>query len=140
MRNQLLPSATYCVSYYPGHLLTSHSTLSDMAMCTSSVSRDVLQLKYGTTCKIFTQQLTLHETSSSTALLKSVSPPPLHHHHHHHHHHPPSLQLVRALTLLLEAQSLTTWETSHCQKVFQTILHFTIYPKPKVTSGPAELC
>ena len=40
-----------------------------------SVPREVLQLKYGTVCKTFMDQLSRHQTSNSTALLKSVSSP-----------------------------------------------------------------
>jgi ribosomal RNA-processing protein 12 len=76
-----------------------------------SLPSEVLQVKYSTSCKILTKQLTRHETSSSTALLKS---------------------LVRALGLLLEAQPPSVWSDSHCQKVFQNILNFTVHPKPKL--------
>ena len=47
----------------------------------------------------------------------------------------PSLQLVRILTLLLEAQATSVWTDSYTQKIFQMILNFTIHPKPKVSSG-----
>jgi ribosomal RNA-processing protein 12 len=43
-----------------------------------------------------------------------------------------SPQLVRALGLLLEAQPPSVWSDSHCQKVFQNILNFTVHPKPKL--------
>jgi ribosomal RNA-processing protein 12 len=76
-----------------------------------SLPREVLQVKYSTSCRILTDQLALHEANSSTALLKS---------------------LVRALALLLQAQPRAVWTDSHCQKVFQTILNFTVHPKPKL--------
>jgi ribosomal RNA-processing protein 12 len=76
-----------------------------------SVPREVLQLKYGTSCKILTDQLGRHGTTASTALLKS---------------------LMCDLALLLEAQPLAVWSDSHCQRVFQIILSFTVHPKPKL--------
>ena len=107
----------------------------------SSLPNEVLQVKYSTSCKILTDQLAQHQTTSSTALLKSVCQPT-------------SIlnisysflfllllfsQLVRALALLLEAQPPAVWSDSHCQKVFQYILNFTVHPKPKVrdSCGPS---
>lgn len=90
-------------------------------------------------CKTFMDQLSHHQTSNSTALLKSVSSPtspqisllptlqpttfPL----------PLPFQLVRILALLLEAQATSVWTDSYSQKVYQMILNFTIHPKPKVS-------
>ena len=51
----------------------------------------------------------------------------------------PSLQLVCDLALLLEAQPLTVWNDSHCLRVFQIILSFTVHPKPKVGGVPSSL-
>lgn len=106
-----------------------------MSLC--SVPREVLQLKYNTACRILTDQLTHHEKTNSTALLKSVGSSPSCPH--------PfllsfSLQLVLALSLLLEAQPVSTWSDSHCQKVFQTILNFTIHPKPRVWMSVFTTC
>ena len=57
-------------------LLPATTSLQDMHI-SNSVPREVLQLKYGTSCKILTDQLARHGTTSSTALLKSVGLFPL---------------------------------------------------------------
>ena len=119
---------------------TLHPLLLSLSLSLSpgSLPCEVLQVKYSTTCKILTDQLARHEASSSTALLKSVSlslSPSLSLTT------PPSsslVQLVKALAMLLGAQPAAVWCGSHCQKVFQSLLNFTIHPKPKVGSERRE--
>lgn len=131
MRSQLLPLVTSWDCSFPGQSNHLFNTLTFQWMSLYSVPPEVLQVKYSTACRILTDQLACHETTSSTALLKSVGPS-----------HSPymfpimlpllSLQLLQALTLLLGAQPVGIWSDSHCQRVFQTVLNFTVHPKPRV--------
>lgn len=42
-------------------------------------------------------------------------------------------QLVTSLTSLLSAQEGSIWSDGYTQKVFQTLLNYTVHPKPRVT-------
>ena len=101
------------------------------------VPSEVLQSRYSQVCKIIADKLSVYETSDSTALLKGVRPylcvcvpcelcrefvSCVH------------AQLVTSLTSLLSAQEGSIWSDGYTQKVFQTLLNYTVHPKPRVTN------
>ena len=100
---------------------------------------EVLQSRYSQVCKIIADKLSTYETSDSTALLKGVRPYQC----------VPAFlceiccdvlyacmaQLVTSLTSLLSAQEGSIWSDGYTQKVFQTLLNYTVHPKPRVCNN-----
>ena len=44
-------------------------------------------------------------------------------------------QLITCVTLLLAAQPSSVWSDGYVQTMLQTVINFTVHPKPKVIWG-----
>jgi len=82
-----------------------------LSIIVSKVPAEILQSRYGSVCKIIVEILSAHESSDSTALLKS---------------------LVSCLVVVLGAQNTSVWSDAYTHKVFQMLLNYTLHPKPKL--------
>ncbi len=91
----------------------------------------ILQDRFSLISKVLMAQLADNETSSSTALLKSVSVTQtntfrLYYYIYLY------CQLVSCVTVLLSVQPPIVWKDTAVHRMLQTVINFTIHPKPRV--------